>query len=99
MVEVAVEIPAPGLHARPAALLVQLAGRYACDITIWKDGKSASARSLLSLMALGLSAGATAQVRADGADAAVAAAAVAAAIPELIAGSSQDGAGAGDGAR
>lgn len=42
-----------GLHARPAALLVSRANRYASSITIIKDGKRANGKSLLNVMALG----------------------------------------------
>lgn len=62
-----------GLHARPAARVVQLASEYACQVEIVAHGKSSNARSVLSLMKLGLVPGSEVTVRAtgDGADAAV----------------------------
>jgi phosphocarrier protein HPr len=45
---------AEGLHARPAALFVQLASTQPANVTIAKDGGTpASARSILAVMALG----------------------------------------------
>ena len=42
-----------GLHARPAAKIVELAKAFEGDITIRKGGKSAKATSILSVLALG----------------------------------------------
>ncbi|XOV80636.1 MAG: HPr family phosphocarrier protein [Aestuariibacter sp.] len=41
-----------GLHARAATQLVQLANTFSAEITLLKDGKSASAQSVLGLMML-----------------------------------------------
>ena len=41
-----------GLHARPAALFVQKASSYPFAISVEKGGKSADAKSILSIMAL-----------------------------------------------
>lgn len=41
-----------GLHARAATQLVQLANTFKAGITLQKDGKSASAQSVLGLMML-----------------------------------------------
>ena len=57
-----------GIHARPAGLLAKLAKGYQSDITLEKDGKSADATRLVSLMTLGVRHGDTVTVRVNGAD-------------------------------
>jgi phosphotransferase system HPr (HPr) family protein len=57
------------LHARPAGQVVQAAA--ACDgttIELDADGRTADARSILAVMALGAVAGSEVRVRAAGAD-------------------------------
>jgi len=41
-----------GLHARPAALIAQTAGKYECDIFIEKDGNKVSCKSIIGLMTI-----------------------------------------------
>jgi phosphocarrier protein len=41
-----------GLHARAAAKLVALASRYACNIEINKNGRSANGKSIMGVMML-----------------------------------------------
>ena len=42
-----------GMHARPAALFVQLASKYKnCDITVCKDGKEVNGKSIMGMMML-----------------------------------------------
>ena len=48
-----------GLHARPAAKFVQAAASVPEDVTVEKDGKSANAKSILSVLSLGVSKGDT----------------------------------------
>ena len=43
-----------GLHARPAAMLVKKASSFESDIKIKANGKEANAKSLMSVMTLGL---------------------------------------------
>jgi len=43
-----------GLHARPAAVLANLAAKYPYDIIISHDGKTANAKSVVALMGLSL---------------------------------------------
>ena len=57
-----------GIHARPAGLLAKLAKGYQSDITLEKDGKSADATRLVSLMTLGVRHGDTVTVRVNGTD-------------------------------
>lgn len=57
-----------GLHARPATFLVQLAGKYQCQIKVSIDGKEADGKSVIGLMTLGAGAGKQITVVADGPD-------------------------------
>lgn len=57
-----------GIHARPAGLLVKLAGGYQSKITIAKDGKEADAKRIMSLMGLSATKGTTVTVKIDGPD-------------------------------
>jgi phosphotransferase system HPr (HPr) family protein len=62
-----------GLHARPAALFVQAAARFEADVTLANldraPQQSTSARSLLGVLALGVSRGHRIRIEANGADA------------------------------
>ncbi|MGB8954724.1 MAG: HPr family phosphocarrier protein [Tumebacillaceae bacterium] len=59
-----------GLHARPAALFVQEANKYASDIFVEKNGKAVNAKSIMGIMSLAISNGTEVIIKADGADAA-----------------------------
>ena len=65
-----------GLHARPAAEFVKLAAKYRATVTV----NGTDAKSLLRIMSLGLSAGSTVQLSAEGTDAAEAVAALVALV-------------------
>ena len=41
-----------GLHARPAAMVVETASRFDCEVTLEKDGMSANGKSIMSVMLL-----------------------------------------------
>lgn len=58
-----------GIHARPAALLVDIASQYSCEIELENNGNIASAKSILSVMTIEAIPGAMVTVRARGADA------------------------------
>lgn len=58
-----------GLHARPAALFAQKCSAFTSKIMILKDGKSANAKSIISIMGLGVKQGETIVLKIDGADA------------------------------
>jgi phosphotransferase system HPr (HPr) family protein len=60
---------AVGLHARPAALFVQTAKQFNGDIRVTHGEKEANAKSILSVLALGVEQGAVITVRAEGEDA------------------------------
>jgi phosphocarrier protein len=58
-----------GLHARPAALFVQTARKFEADITVIAKGRTANAKSILSLLTLGLGPEEEITIRATGRDA------------------------------
>ena len=58
-----------GMHARPAALLIKLAGQFDSEISIEKDGTKVSARSIMGLLTLELYHGSAITVCAEGPDA------------------------------
>ena len=57
-----------GLDARPIALLVQEASQYSSSVYIEVDQKQVNAKSIMGLMTLGLRAGESVTVHADGSD-------------------------------
>ena len=65
-----------GLHARAAAKLVQLASRYASDISLTKDDKTANAKSIMKVMMLAASRGSVIELSTEGSDAEEALAAI-----------------------
>lgn len=61
-----------GLHARPAAEFVKLAGRYDAEIWVDKDGLEVNGKSIMGVMMLAAEAGSSIRIRAVGPDAGVA---------------------------
>jgi phosphocarrier protein len=59
-----------GLHARAAAKLVTLAGKFKCDIRAIKDGREVSGKSIMGVMMLAAAKGSRITLRAEGPDAA-----------------------------
>ena len=59
-----------GLHARPAALFVQLAKQFACRVTVKKGRKIVDGKSIMGLLTLAAGPGARVAIVTDGADAA-----------------------------
>ncbi|MCR6112071.1 HPr family phosphocarrier protein [Bacillus sp. A301a_S52] len=57
-----------GLQARPAALFVQEANKFASDIFIEKDGKNVNAKSIMGIMSLGAAVNKKVLLRAEGPD-------------------------------
>jgi len=57
-----------GLHARPAALLVQCAAKFKSKIKIVKDGQEVDGKSIMGLMTLAASIGTSLKIVADGED-------------------------------
>ncbi|MEP6548758.1 MAG: phosphoenolpyruvate--protein phosphotransferase [Gammaproteobacteria bacterium] len=73
-----------GLHARPAALLAQRARSFTAQTTLAAHGRTANARSVVAIMALGVGQGEEISIQATGADAVRAVAAIVAAIQEAL---------------
>ncbi len=57
-----------GLHARPASKITNEASKYKSDIKIIMDRKSANAKSLINLMALGVKKNNKIEIQAKGLD-------------------------------
>ena len=58
-----------GLHARPAALFVQIASKYTSAITVVKDAESVNGKSIMGLLMLGAQQYSKIKIFADGPDA------------------------------
>jgi len=58
-----------GLHARPAALFVQIANKFTCDITIMKGKQKVNGKSIMGIMMLEAGSGSKVTVAAKGEDA------------------------------
>ncbi|MPW26201.1 HPr family phosphocarrier protein [Alkalibaculum sp. M08DMB] len=59
---------ATGLHARPASMFVQEAGKYKSEINIIKGDKRINAKSIMGIMAGGLSKDTVITIETDGDD-------------------------------
>lgn len=57
-----------GIHARPAADIAKLVGKYKSTVTLELDGKTANAKSMLMLTTLGAKKGTEVLVKVSGAD-------------------------------
>ena len=57
-----------GLHARPAAMLVQEAAKHKSAIVVVKDGLEVNGKSVMGLMLLAAESGSKLTIRADGPD-------------------------------
>src|SRR5476649_1920947 len=58
-----------GIHARPAALFVKTANRFACAVFVEKDGEKINGNSIMGLMMLAAGAGSKLALHVKGADA------------------------------
>lgn len=58
-----------GIHARPAALLVQAAAKFTCEITLEKDGLAINGKSIMGVMMLAAEVDSVITVRVAGEDA------------------------------
>jgi phosphocarrier protein len=65
-----------GIHARPAALLVQTASKFKSDITLEKENNSINAKSIMGIITLGAAYNTKLKVTASGEDEAEAVAAI-----------------------
>ncbi len=57
-----------GIHARPATLLVQAAGKFNSEIQLEYKGKKVNLKSIMGVMSLGIAQGADIIIYADGSD-------------------------------
>lgn len=57
-----------GLHARAAAKLTQLAGRFKSDIWLSRNGQRVNAKSIMGVMMLAASKGSSISIEASGED-------------------------------
>ena len=60
---------AQGLHARPAAMFVQIASKYNSHVTIIKDHEKVNGKSIMGILTLGAAKDSIIAVEADGEDA------------------------------
>ena len=58
-----------GLHARPAAIFVQIANRFECDIFITKEDQKVNGKSIMGILMLAAEKGAKIIITAKGKDA------------------------------
>ncbi len=58
-----------GLHARPAALFVQLASKFDSEVTIIKDGQEVNGKSIMGILMLAAEKGAEVTIVVNGNDA------------------------------
>jgi phosphotransferase system HPr (HPr) family protein len=58
-----------GLHARPAAIFVQVANKYESDIVVKKGRQEVNGKSIMGLLTLAVEKGAKLHIRANGPDA------------------------------
>ncbi len=65
-----------GLHARPAALLVQTTAKFTSTVQVRCNGRSADAKRILQVLQLGAEYGSAVEVVATGDDAGLAVAAI-----------------------
>jgi phosphocarrier protein HPr len=66
-----------GVHARPSAMIVQTASKFASDVWLIKDGHEVNGKSMLGVMTLAAEMGSVVTIRADGPDEAKAVEAIA----------------------
>jgi phosphocarrier protein HPr len=71
-----------GLHARASAKLTKLAGGFACDVHMSRNGRRINAKSIMGVMMLAAGMGSEVEIEADGADEALALAAIVALIED-----------------
>jgi phosphocarrier protein HPr len=57
-----------GIHARPSVMIVQLASKFRCRVSLALNGHTANARNIVAVMLLAAGAGSTITVEAIGPD-------------------------------
>lgn len=71
-----------GLHARASAKLTQMAARFACEVSLSRNGRKVNAKSIMGVMMLAANKGSKVTLETDGADEAAAIEALATLIAE-----------------
>jgi len=61
-----------GLHARPAALFVQIANKFDSRITVKRDAEEVNGKSIMGILMLGAEKGSEITIQVEGEDAQVA---------------------------
>ena len=62
-------VNAAGLHARPAAQLVQTASLFVCEVQVGKEGLYVNAKSIMGVLLLAAEEGSELRIRCEGEDA------------------------------
>ena len=57
-----------GLHARASAKLTKLAGSFACDVWMARNGRRINAKSIMGVMMLAAGLGSEVEIQTDGPD-------------------------------
>jgi len=57
-----------GLHARPAAMFVQIANKFDCDIQVKRGSQKVNGKSIMGILTLAANKGSKILLRAEGAD-------------------------------
>ena len=57
-----------GLHARAAAKFVQMASRFASEVSVKKDGNAVNGKSIMGIMMLAAESGVRLELEAEGPD-------------------------------
>ncbi len=58
-----------GLHARPAAMFVQIANKYDCDIRVKRGSREVNGKSIMGILMLAAGRGSKVLLKAEGPDA------------------------------
>ena len=61
-----------GLHARPAAVFVQIANKFDCDISVKRGNQQVNGKSIMGILMLAAGKGSKILIKAEGLDAEVA---------------------------
>ncbi len=71
-----------GLHARASAKLTKMAGSFACDVHMSRNGRRVNAKSIMGVMMLAAGLGAEVEIETSGTDEQAAMAAIVALIDD-----------------
>lgn len=58
-----------GLHARPASIFVQIAGKFDSSVRVEKEGEVADGKSIIAILSLGINKGMRVKLIVEGFDA------------------------------